>query len=132
MYSIVIRTEYQQQMNELLQPFITTTGGLNSFIFSYQGNRYEAFIQQDFAYNKNTSNLAEDERIFETKITIKVLGYLVGEGDNREKPKITIRETQVTVEFARERVVRQIESSPAGPEDKKSIKDKKGYLDLND
>ena len=105
MYSITLRTEYQQQMNDLLQPFIATTGGLNSFLFKHEGNQYEAFIQQDFAYNKNTTNLAEGERMFETKVSIKVLGYLVGEGSNREKPKVTIRETQVEVRISRERVI---------------------------
>ena len=105
MYNVTIRAEYQQQMNDLLAPFISTTGGLNSFLFSHQGNQYEAFIQQDFSYNKNTTNLGEAERMFETKVSIKVLGYLVGEGLNREKPKVTIRETIVQVRISRERVI---------------------------
>ncbi len=105
MYTVTIRTEYQQQMNELIQPFITRTGGLNSFLFSQDGHRYEAFIQQDFSYNKNTTNLGEEERMFETKVSIKVLGHLVGEGHNRTKPKITIRENAVEVRISRERVI---------------------------
>tara|TARA_R110002096_G_scaffold42041_4_gene113378 strand:- start:114 stop:950 length:837 start_codon:yes stop_codon:yes gene_type:complete len=105
MYSITIRTEYQQQMNDLVQPFITKTGGLNSFLFKHEGNQYEAFIQQDFSYNKNTTNLSEEERMFETKVSIKVLGYLIGEGPNRERPKITIRETAVQIRISRERVI---------------------------
>ena len=41
-------------MNDLLAPFIATTGGLNSFLFSHQGNQYEAFIQQDFILPSNS------------------------------------------------------------------------------
>ncbi len=43
--------------------------------------------------------------MFETKITIKVLGYLIGEGVNRDKPQITIRENAVEVKISRERVI---------------------------
>jgi hypothetical protein len=105
MYTIVLRTEYQQQMNDLMTPFITRTGQLNSFIFEYDGHKYEAFIQSDFSENKNTTALNEDERMFETKVSIKVLGYLIGDGPNREKPQITIRENVVEVKISRERVI---------------------------
>jgi hypothetical protein len=102
-YSITLRTEYQQQMNDLLQPFITTTGQINSFIFENSGHKYEAFIQQDFSLSNNTSNLAEDERMFETKIDIKVLGYLCGEGYSRKKPLLARRENQVKIRITSER-----------------------------
>ena len=105
MYSVILRTEYQQQMNDLMTPFITRTGQLNSFLFSYDGHKYEAFIQSDFSENKNINSLNEDERMFETKISIKVLGYLIGEGFNREKPQITIRENIVEVKISKERVI---------------------------
>ena len=104
-YSIVLRTEYQQQMNDLMTPFLTSTGQINSFIFEYDGHRYEAFIQSNFDENKNTTNLAEEERMFETKISIKTLGYLIGDGFNRDKPQVTIRENAVEVKISRERVI---------------------------
>ena len=68
MYTVVLRTEYQQQMNDLMTPFITRTGQLNSFIFEYHGHKYEAFIESNFSENKNTTSLNEDERMFETKL----------------------------------------------------------------
>ena len=104
-YNITLRTEYQQQMNDLMTPFITRTGQLNSFLFSEDGHQYEAFIDQSFSENKNMTNLNEDERMFETKISIKVLGHLIGEGVNRDKPQITIRENAVEVKISRERVI---------------------------
>jgi hypothetical protein len=102
-YTIVLRTEYQQQMNDLLQPFITKTGQINSFIFTKDKHRYEAFIQQDFSANNNAKNLGEDERMFESTINIKVLGYLVGEGFNRPRPTLSRRENQIKVRFTSER-----------------------------
>jgi len=105
MYTVTVRTEYQQQMNDLVQPFMTKTGNINSFILKEEGHRYEAFIQPDFSENKNLSNLGEEERMFETKVQIKVLGHLIGEGDNREKPKVSIRENRVQVRISRERVI---------------------------
>ena len=105
MYTVTLRTEYQQQMNDLMTPFITRTGQLNSFIFEQDGHKYEAFIESNLAENKNTTSLNEDERMFETKITIKVLGYLIGDGDNRDKPQITVRENVVEVKISRERVI---------------------------
>jgi len=102
-YSITLRTEYQQQMNDLLQPFIATTGQINSFIFKKDNHKYEAFIQQEFSMNNNTANVGEDERMFETKVEIKVLGYLSGEGYSRKKPLLARRENQVKVRFTSER-----------------------------
>lgn len=104
-YDITIRTEYLQQLNEIITPFVTRTGGVNHFLFSNDGHKYEAFIQQDFNPESNVVNLGEDERYFETKVTIKVLGYLMGEGINREKPKVVVRENYVEVKMSRERVM---------------------------
>lgn len=105
MYTVILNCEYQQQMNDLMTPFITRTGQLNSFIFEYNGHKYEAFIQSDFSENKNTTALNEEERKFETKISIKVLGYLIGDGPNREKPQISVTENIVEVKISRERVI---------------------------
>lgn len=102
-YSVTLRTEFQQQMNDAMQPFITTTGQINSFVFHYKGHKYEAFIEQDFSANNNTKNVGEEERMFETTINIKVLGYLSGEGYSRKKPLLARRENQVKVRFTNER-----------------------------
>tara|TARA_R110000824_G_scaffold124052_2_gene282245 strand:+ start:761 stop:1597 length:837 start_codon:yes stop_codon:yes gene_type:complete len=105
MYNTVLRTEYQQQMNSLVSTFITYTGQINAFIFEQDNWQYEAFVQPDFTENKNLENMAEDERMFETKIQIKVLGYLVGDPDNRDKPIVSRRETKIRVGFGSERTI---------------------------
>lgn len=106
-YSLTFRTEYEQQMNDLIMPFIKLRGNSpsNSFFYTIDNHRYEAFIDSSFAENQNSTNLGEEERMFETKTTVKVLGYLTGEGTNRSKPKVTKRETVVEVRISRERVI---------------------------
>ena len=104
-YKILLRSEYQQQMNEMTTPFITRTGGINHFILKKDGHRYEAFIQQDFSQDNNVSSLDTDERMYETTVEIKVLGYLIGEGKNQERPKVVIRENAVEVKIPKEQVI---------------------------
>ena len=106
-YTLTIRTEYEQQMNDLLAPFIKIRGNSpsNSFFYEIDNHRYEAFIDSSFNENQNSTNIGEEERMFETKVLIKVLGYLTGDGTNRDKPKVTKRETVVEIKISRERVV---------------------------
>ncbi len=104
MYEITLRTEYQQQMNDLMTPFATTPGTVNFVRLIEKDHRYEGFIQEGYASNDNLADFSGDERKFETKITLKVIGYIVGEGKNREKPHYAIRENAVEVKIPRERI----------------------------
>ena len=104
-YKIVVKTEYQQQMNDLTQPFMTRTGQINSFVMRRNGHMYEAFIDQGFNQSNNVANLGEDERQFTSEINIKVLGYLIGEGNSDDRPIVTKEESIVEVAFPRESVV---------------------------
>tara|TARA_R100000908_G_C3748098_1_gene143082 strand:+ start:828 stop:2042 length:1215 start_codon:yes stop_codon:yes gene_type:complete len=104
MYEITLRTEYQQQMNDLMTPFATKPGTVNFIRLIEKDHRYEGFIQPDYTSNDNLSDFSGDERKFETKINIKVIGYIVGEGKNREKPHYAIRENAVEVKIPRERI----------------------------
>lgn len=104
MYDITIRTEYQQQMNDLLLPFVTNPGTIN-YIRLFEGDhRYEGFIQGDFQNSDNLADFSSDERKFETKIQLKVIGYLVGQENNRVKPHYSVRENAVEVKIPRERI----------------------------
>ena len=104
-YKIIVKTEYQQQMNDLTQPFMTRTGQINSFVMRRNGHLYEAFIDQGFNQSNNVANLSEDERQFTSEINIKVLGYLVGEGNSDDRPIVTREESVVEITFPRETVV---------------------------
>jgi len=104
-YKIIVKTEYQQQMNDLTQPFMTRTGQINSFVMRRNGHLYEAFIDQGFSQSNNVANLGEDERQFTSEVNIKVLGYLIGEGNSDDRPIVTKEESIVEVTFPRETVV---------------------------
>ena len=104
-YDIMIRTEYQQQMNDLVLPFATKTGTINYVKLKSNGHRYEGFIDGAFSSQDNLSEYTNAERKFETIIKFRVVGYLVGQGKNREKPHFSIRENFVEVKIPRESVV---------------------------
>lgn len=104
-YSIKLRSEYQQQMNDMITPFITRTGNINVLLAHYNGHQYEVFIEGDYSQNNNMSNLGEDERTFDTTVTFKVLGYLLGDGVNEEVPKVVKKESIVEVKLVRERTI---------------------------
>lgn len=104
-YEIVLRTEYQQQMNDLMLPFITVPGTINYVKLESNGHRYEGFIQDQYGARDNLTNYSSEERKFETLINLRVIGYLVGHGINREKPHFSVRENAVEVKIPRESVV---------------------------
>ena len=105
-YEVAIRTEYQQQMNDLMQPFFTIPG--NSRMPNHitnEGHSYEVFIDGSFANGSNAAAMGMEQRNFETTINIEVLGYLIGEGKNQERPTIVKRQNAVEVKLPRERVI---------------------------
>ena len=106
-YKISIKTEYQQQMNQLVTPFISRTGQINSFILNRDGHKYEAFIEQNFAQSNNVANLAEENRMYTTDITIRVLGYLIGEGENDDRQLVKVEENFVEITFPMESTVKE-------------------------
>jgi len=106
-YKISLKTEYQQQMNQLVSPFIARTGQINSFVMKRDGHIYEAFIDQGFAQSNNIGNLGEDSRMFMTDITIRVLGYLIGEGENDDRPIVRVDENIVEITYPMEGIVKE-------------------------
>lgn len=104
-YVITVNTEYQQQMNEICQPFMTYTNGINHFMISKEEHKYEAFFEKDSSFKNggNTTKLENENRLFTTDFSINVLGYLLGAGPNSDKPKITVTETIVEIKIPREK-----------------------------
>ena len=60
-YDVVVRTEYQQQINNIITPFITKTGQINNFFIRHEGHKFEGFIQGDFNQDSNVAQLNEEE-----------------------------------------------------------------------
>ena len=101
-FEVFIRTEYQQQMNDILPLFITERK--RNFIVENNGYRYEAFVESDYSIN-NSKDLGSEERMFTAKATIKILGYLTGNNSNDDEPFIQRKESIVEVKLSRERVI---------------------------
>lgn len=104
-YKIKLKTEYQQNMNELITPFISRTGQINAFSLTRNGHIYEVFIDQNFSHNNNIATLNEETREFNTEISLRVLGYLIGEGENDDRPIVRIDENVVEYVFPTETTV---------------------------
>ena len=125
-YSVGIKTEYQQQVNEILTPFITKTGQIDNFFIFEEGHKFEGFIQGNFGQGSNVASLGDDERTYNTKFDVRILGYLIGEGANAERPKIVMRENAVEFRFPRERAMTEDELQTYGHPRPRSVLIKKG------
>ncbi len=102
-YEINIKANYQENINEILTPFLTyqNAGNDNYFVIEYNNYRYEVFLDAEVKDNSNTKKMAEEERKFESVITGNVLGYIVGDKKNNIRPNIVKREgiTKVVVDM---------------------------------
>jgi hypothetical protein len=101
-YKINILTNYQSQMNEVVQPFMARTAQ-NYFIIRKDNFKYECFMDQNFS--QEAINLGDEERKYKTTITVKVLGYFIGEGENQEKRQAVIDENAVEVKLPKENLI---------------------------
>jgi uncharacterized protein YifN (PemK superfamily) len=104
-YKVTIRTQYIQQMNQALLPFLNKGGGINYFNISKDGHRYEAFLSEDIGLQNNLSSMGTDERLIETAFDINVLGYILGSEENQVGPKVAFRESFVDVAITREEAI---------------------------
>ena len=118
-YEIHIRTEYQQQMNQLLTPFISgNRQGRNHKYFTVkEGNHlFEGFIENSFSNDNNAAKLDEEERIFNSVVNVGILGYLIGAGDNENSNLAKIYENVVDLKVSRERVILADEFERTNPD----------------
>lgn len=104
-YTISIRTGFQQQSNEIIQPFLTRSGQKAGLKIGTDHHNYLAKIDATLLRSNNVSKMENEERIYESQIKMIVNGYLTGEGTNQETPHIVRRQTAVEVSIGRERSV---------------------------
>lgn len=104
-YEIGIRTEYQQQMNEILEAFTARTGNIRAVLLKQDGHTYQAFWEEDPSLEDNTDDFQEEARKYETKYRLRVYGYLIGAGNNQKEPKIIKRQNWVQVKIPREKAI---------------------------
>ena len=117
-YNITVQAEYQQQMNEMLSSFIASRrpGPDNYFKVKRDGHEYESFFDPAYNVTNNISNLQEEERTYQTNMSLKVLGYIFAPDENGNGPKITKRENAVEFKISRERVITEEKSEHLGKE----------------
>ena len=89
-YKINILTNYQAQMNEIIQPFIGLTAQ-NYFLIKKDNYHFECFMDPSFSQD-SIAELGEEERKYKSTITVKVLGQIIGEGPNKEDRNVNINE----------------------------------------
>ena len=104
-YKITLRTEYQQQMNDMLAPIVRRSNGHKRIMISHKSNTYEAFVEDSYSVENNITNYQQEEKKFETSVNVKVLAYLIGDGSNQVQPRTVRRENPVQIRLARERVI---------------------------
>ena len=104
-YEITLLAEYQQQVNEMVTPFITRPGNINYFTIKKDGHLYEVFVEADYKQQNNVATLESAERQYKTSVVYRVLAYLIGDDKNQESPKMVIRENAVEVKIPREHVI---------------------------
>lgn len=104
-YEIELRSEYQQQMNEMTQPFLVFNGSSNFFVIENESHRYEANLDPTYNIDHNGDKLEQEERLFKTTIKLTVTGHLVGLGANQISENIIYRENAVDVKIPREYVM---------------------------
>lgn len=103
-YTISVITQFAQQMNELIQPFITRTGSTRYFIIKRDGYKYESYVDS-FDQDNNLSNLEGEERKYITKIKIKVLANMNTDGVNQEDSLVKKTENAVDIHLNRESLI---------------------------
>ena len=99
-YVINVRTEYQQQINEILQKIMTVEGTSKFVPLEKDGWKFESFYDDSLGYKSNVSEFLEDERMFKAEIKLKVLGYIIGGGQNEDQPVKVRRENAVKISLS--------------------------------
>ena len=104
-YNIEVKAEYLTQLNEIITPFITKFGGINSFALKRNDHVYEAFFDSGFTPENNIRSLDAQERMFTTKMKLVVQGYIYGGDTNENRPRIAVRETAIKYSIGKESTI---------------------------
>ena len=112
-YGIDLISNFQQQMNEMLSPFVANHSTPAVFPIFNDKHRYEAFIEPDYSMESNPDGLETDERVFKSTVLMTVLGHIIGADKNQESPTVVVHESATKVRIQRERAI--VASDPHFP-----------------
>ena len=99
-YIIKFKTNFQQQMNEIISKISTDLNNINYFVKDRNNHQFEGFIGEKFSNNSNSDEMAEEERYFETSLDVKMRGHIMS--NNGKTPNVTIRESASDIVFTDE------------------------------
>ena len=104
-YTLLTKCDFLQQANEVIQAFITKNGNKKTSQINEKEHTFEVFFDENFGIESNSQNLAEERKIYTSKVSFNVLGYLSGQGANQNTPTFVKRENAVEIKIPRERVI---------------------------
>lgn len=104
-YEVKIVTNYRQQMNQILSPFMTRHPTPAVFPIKYEGHSYEAFLDPAWSAEGSSAALDTGERIFKSSTTLRVLGHIIGAQENEQVPNVIRTQSAAKVTVGRERTI---------------------------
>jgi len=106
-YEVSMKSIYIQQINEMMAPLqrIIVPYNAGVFMLRYGGFKYEAFVDKAMNFTTNSPDIGETEKIYESKFTVKVLGFTTTSDINQTTPNTVYRETPAKVRINRERTI---------------------------
>lgn len=101
-YDISIRTNFQEQMNEIISPFLKFPKNTHGFKLLRNGHSYECFMGESFNNSSNQDSLDAEERRFEYTFNLEVYGYLMHGESNDKGPTIVVTQNRPEIVFKTE------------------------------
>lgn len=112
-YSISIKTNFLQHLNEIIQCFISFTRRGQHFLIQNDGFQYEAFMGEEYELEDTASNMEGEERTYISKMSVRVIGYFIGEDINQNDQLVRTEENFVSIKFPKESlIVQETEKKP--------------------
>jgi len=96
-YEISIRTNFQEQMNEIISPFLKHGKNTHGFKLLKEGHSYECFIGEGMNNSSNQDNIDAEERRFEYTFTMDMYGYLMHGESNDKGPTVVVTQNRPEV-----------------------------------
>lgn len=87
-YEISMISNFVQQMNDMISPFLKYTNNINGFKLTKNGHVYECFIDENIQLNTSEEVSESTERYLEHVINLKVKGYINESGPNDKGPSV--------------------------------------------
>ncbi len=101
-YEISLISNFQQQMNEMLNPFIKYSSNINGFKLLYNGHGYECTFDESISNASNLADISDTERVVEYNFNITVRGYIHHGDVNDKAPTVIRQETRPEIVFKTE------------------------------